>query len=47
MLRKLWQEVELFNTASWKDPEDAFLFKKLQDKDRVYDFFIGLNRKFD
>ena len=34
-LKKLWQELDLFNTCQWKDPEDAVLFKKMQDKDRV------------
>lgn len=29
------------------DSKDAFLFKKWQDKDRVYNFFVGLNRELD
>ena len=47
MLQQLWQEVDLFNTFSWKDPEDALLFQKLRNKERVYDFLAGLNRELD
>ena len=46
-LKKLWHELDLFNTCQWKDPEDEVLFKKMVDKYRVYDFLAGLNRNLD
>ena len=46
-LKKLWHELDLFNTCEWKDPEDEVLFKKMVDKYRVYDFLAGLNRDLD
>uniref|UniRef100_UPI0020A63B15 hypothetical protein n=1 Tax=Proteus mirabilis TaxID=584 RepID=UPI0020A63B15 len=35
-LTKLWQELDLFNSPSWKDPEDALIYKRMVDSDRVY-----------
>lgn len=46
-LRKLWQEVDMFHSASWKNPADALLFKQIVQKDRIYDFLAGLTKDLD
>ena len=46
-LKKLWQELDLFQSCNWKDPEDPALCKKMLAKERIYDFLAGLNRDLD
>lgn len=40
-LTKLWQELDLFNARDWKHPDDAMMYKKMVDNDRIYDFLAG------
>ena len=47
LLKKLWQELDLFHFCDWKDPEDAILYKKMLTKERIYDFLAGLNQDLD
>ena len=46
-LTKLWQELGLFNSPVWKDPDDVVLYWKMVESDRIYDFLAGLNKKLD
>ena len=46
-LTKLWQELDFFNTCQWHDPEDAMMYRKMIEKERVYDFLGGLNQDLD
>ena len=46
-LTKLWQELDLFNSPAWKDPDDAILYRNMVESDRIYDFLAGLNKGLD
>ncbi|XP_020271826.1 uncharacterized protein LOC109846996 [Asparagus officinalis] len=46
-LIKLWQEMDLFQSYNWKDPEDAVLYKQMLARERIYDFLTGLNQDLD
>ena len=46
-LKKLWQELNLFNNQPWHDPTDAKICKKTLAKERIYDFLAGLNPFLD
>ncbi|KAL6312307.1 hypothetical protein AAG906_004897 [Vitis piasezkii] len=46
-LTKLWQELDLFNSLAWKDPDDSVLYQKMVKSDRIYDFLAGLNKELD
>ena len=46
-LKKLWQELDLFNNQQWHDPTDAKIYKKTLAKERIYDFLAGLNPSLD
>ncbi|CAL5365181.1 unnamed protein product [Camellia sinensis] len=43
----LWQELDLSNEEEWRCSEDNALFKKRQEKERVFEFLAGLNRELD
>ena len=42
-LRKLWQELNLFNQVEWSNKSDVELFRRMLAKARVYDFLASLN----
>ena len=46
-LTKLWQELDLFNSLAWKDPDDAILYRNMVESDQIYDFLAGLNKGLD
>ena len=46
-LKNLWQELDLFNECEWSCIDDGARYKKLVDKDRIYDFMAGLNKELD
>ena len=41
-LKRLWQELDLFNRHDWRDVADARVFQRLMEE-RIYDFLAGLN----
>ena len=43
----LWQELDLSSEEEWRCSEDSALFKKRQEKERVFEFLTGLNRDLD
>ncbi|CAL5381095.1 unnamed protein product [Camellia sinensis] len=43
----LWQELDLSSEEEWRCSEDSALFKKRQEKERVFEFLAGLNRELD
>ena len=47
MLKNLQQELNHYCYIETKCPEDAAILKNCIEKDRVYDFLVGLNAKFD
>ena len=47
MLKKLWQELDLFNICECHHPEDAIFYHKIVARECIYDFLAGLNRDLD
>ena len=46
-LKRLWQDLDLFNDYEWKSSEDCKHFKKTVEDNRIFKFLIGLNVEFD
>ena len=46
-LKTLWQELDHYRVIKTKCPEDVVVLKDFIEQDRVYDFLVGLNPKFD
>ncbi|KAL5754175.1 hypothetical protein ACOSP7_022395 [Xanthoceras sorbifolium] len=47
LLKNLWQELDHYRCKKMKCSEDSAILKRFIEKDRVYDFFAGLNTEFD
>ena len=43
----LWQELDLSNEKEWRCADDSVLFKTRLEKERVFEFLIGLNWELD
>ena len=46
-LKTLWQEFDLFYEYKWNCAHDSALFNKTIEKERVFDFLVGLNKDLD
>ena len=46
-LKRLWQDLDLFNDYEWKSSEDCKHFKKTVEDNHIFKFLIGLNMEFD
>ena len=46
-LKRIWQDLDLFNKYKWKSPEDCKHYHKMVDVSRVFKFLAGLNVEFD
>eukprot|EP00257_Ricinus_communis_P027026 XP_025014440.1 uncharacterized protein LOC112536078 [Ricinus communis] len=46
-LKRLWQDLELFNFYEWKSIDDCNHYKKKVEDDRIFKFLMGLNVEFD
>lgn len=46
-LKGLWQEINLYQNKQIKCNDDALVLKRFVEKDRIYDFLVGLNMKFN
>lgn len=46
-LKGLRQEMDLYQNIQMKCSEDAILLKRFVEKERIYDFLVGLNMEFD
>ncbi|KAH9704751.1 hypothetical protein KPL70_011593 [Citrus sinensis] len=46
-LKRIWQDLDLFNTYEWKSPKDAQHHKKTVEDGRIFKFLAGLNVEFD
>ena len=46
-LTRYWQQLDLFETHSWKCSDDAATYKKIVEQKRLFKFFLGLNRELD
>lgn len=46
-LKRLWQDLDLFNDYEWKSPNDCNHNQKVVEDHRIYKFLVGLNIEFD
>ncbi|KAI5443614.1 hypothetical protein KIW84_012307 [Lathyrus oleraceus] len=46
-LKRIWQDLDLFNEYEWISPADSKHYKKMVDVSRVFKFLAGLNVDFD
>uniref|UniRef100_A0A2N9F651 Retrotransposon Copia-like N-terminal domain-containing protein n=1 Tax=Fagus sylvatica TaxID=28930 RepID=A0A2N9F651_FAGSY len=46
-LKRVWQDLDLFNTYEWKSVEDSCHHKKIVEDNRIFKFLAGLNIEFD
>lgn len=46
-LKRLWQDLDLFNDYEWKCTHDCNHYKKMVEDNRIFKFLIGLNMEFD
>ncbi|KAE8731219.1 Detected protein of unknown function [Hibiscus syriacus] len=46
-LKTLWQEVDMFNDYEWSCAKGRALFQKMVEKERVFEFLVGLNKELD
>ena len=46
-MKRIWQDLDLFNDQEWKCPEDASRYKAIVDANRIFKFLAGLNEDFD
>nr|CAN67620.1 hypothetical protein VITISV_004593 [Vitis vinifera] len=46
-LKRLWQDLNLYNDYEWKSPENCNQHKKTMEDNRIYKFLVGLNVEFD
>ena len=47
MLKNLWQELDHYRCIERKCSKDVAILKNYIEKDRVYNFLVGLDAKFD
>ena len=46
-LKRIWQDLDLFNTYEWKSVGDGLHHKKTMEDNRTFKFLAGLNVEFD
>ena len=46
-LKRIWQDLNLFNTYEWKSTVDGCHHKKTMEDNRTFKFLAGLNVEFD
>ena len=46
-LKRLWQDLDLFNDYEWKSVEDCNHYKRMVDANCIFKFLAGLNAEFD
>ena len=46
-LKRIWQNLNLFNTYEWKSAEDGLHHKKTMEDNRIFKSLAGLNVEFD
>ncbi|KAJ0074583.1 hypothetical protein Patl1_37526 [Pistacia atlantica] len=46
-LKRLWQDLDLFNDYEWKSTEDAKYYNCIVEASHIYKFLVGLNVEFD
>lgn len=47
VLTRYWQQLNMFETHTWKCPKDTNLYEKIEEKKRNFNFLLGLNENLD
>ena len=47
IFNKLWKEIDMFNDCVLSSAQDGERYKKMVDKERIFDFLVGLNKELD
>ena len=47
IFNKLWQEIDMFDDCVLSSAEDGERYKKMVDKEQIFDFLAGLNKELD
>lgn len=47
ILKRLWQDLDMFNAYEWKSPDDYKHHRKMVENDRIFKFLVGLKVDFD
>ena len=47
MLTRHWQQLDIFEDVSWNCSDDGKQYKRIQAKERIYKFLLGLNQDLD
>ena len=47
ILTQHWQQLDMFETDSWKYSHDSTLYQKIVEQKRTFKFLLGLNKDFD
>ena len=46
-LTRCWLQLDMYETGSWKCPDDSTLYKKIVEGKRTIRFLLGLNKDLD
>lgn len=46
-LKRIWQDLDLFEAYEWKSTEDSQHYKKVVEDNRIFKFLAGLEVEFD
>lgn len=46
-LTRHWQQLDMFDTHTWKCADDAVTYKKIVEQKRIFKFLLGLNKELD
>ncbi|KAK9214139.1 hypothetical protein WN944_006127 [Citrus x changshan-huyou] len=46
-LNNIWHELDLYYESQWHCSEDAIKYKRMLDRERLFDFLYGLNKELD
>nr|GMD39400.1 Retrovirus-related Pol polyprotein from transposon RE1 [Ipomoea batatas] len=46
-LTRYWHQLDLFETPSWKCPEDAAKYRQIMEQKKLFKFLLGLNEELD
>ncbi|XP_073041799.1 uncharacterized protein [Primulina eburnea] len=46
-LKRIWQDLDLFDAYEWKNVEDGHHHKKTMEDDHIFKFLVGLNVEFN
>ena len=43
----IWQKMDLYRELVWSSLNNGFQYSRIEEIDKIYNFHVGLNPKFD